>query len=207
MFSSWPLQAVRFLNSCMKMNPRRRLTAQELLNHTYFIHDTFLQTFLEDLKNKIEPEFNNPLLKATGSLSADKKEITKHTKVLYNTRRSFVLNGRSIKRKSNSISLENSKKKQPLNSFKRTNRSILKKPCLLHVEEEPLEYKSSESSIQGNMFGISPKHNSKSKENIIRCEEKYISLDNSTTINPLDPSNETVIYISNRSSMTCNISS
>lgn len=46
-FQTWPLISIDFLNSCTKMDPQDRLTADELIKHTYFTHDKFPQRYLQ----------------------------------------------------------------------------------------------------------------------------------------------------------------
>lgn len=76
-FPSWSLHAIDFISGCMKMDPQQRLTADELLKHSYFTHDRFPQKFLPALREKVNIEFNNPLLrkfKTEVLMSTDKKD-------------------------------------------------------------------------------------------------------------------------------------
>lgn len=64
LFPSWSLLSVDFLNTCTKMDPQFRPTADELLKHNYFIQDRFPEKFLPALREKVKIEFNdNPLLR------------------------------------------------------------------------------------------------------------------------------------------------
>lgn len=78
-FSHWPLLALDFLVSCIKMDPQNRLSSDDLLKHNYFLHDRFPQRFVPALREKVLTEFNgNPLLrkyKAEVLMSTDKREV------------------------------------------------------------------------------------------------------------------------------------
>lgn len=76
-FSTWSLQAIEFLNGCMKMDPQQRLPADDLLRHNYFTHDRFPQRFLPSLREKVNIEFSSPLLRKFKTeiiMSTDKKD-------------------------------------------------------------------------------------------------------------------------------------
>ncbi|XP_060522449.1 cyclin-dependent kinase-like 1 isoform X2 [Cylas formicarius] len=76
-FPSWHPQAVEFLIGCTRMDPQDRATADELLRHPYFVHDKFPQRFLPALREKVNAEFNAPLLRKLRSeilLSTDKRD-------------------------------------------------------------------------------------------------------------------------------------
>lgn len=78
-FSHWPLLALDFLVSCIKMDPQNRHSSDDLLKHNYFLHDRFPQRFIPALREKVLTEFNaNPLLrkyKADVLMSTDKREV------------------------------------------------------------------------------------------------------------------------------------
>ncbi|XP_028144209.1 cyclin-dependent kinase-like 2 isoform X1 [Diabrotica virgifera virgifera] len=76
-FESWPTLTIEFLESCMKMDPQQRLTADELLKHSFFTHDMFPQRFLPALREKVNVELNNPLLRKYKTeilMSTDKRD-------------------------------------------------------------------------------------------------------------------------------------
>lgn len=62
-FSSWPVDILNFLENCLNMDPQKRLPADELLKHRFFTENEFSTKFLVTLREKVEAEFNNPLLK------------------------------------------------------------------------------------------------------------------------------------------------
>ncbi|XP_066258284.1 cyclin-dependent kinase-like 1 [Euwallacea similis] len=103
MFQTWPLVSIDFLNSCTKMDPQERLNADELLRHTYFTHDKFPQRFLPALREKVNVEFNAPLLRKLKSeiiMSTDKKDETKARKLSNDAKWKFSLTeGTTMKRK------------------------------------------------------------------------------------------------------------
>lgn len=80
-FPNWPLFALEFLSSCMKMDPHERLSSEELLRCNFFTHDRFPQRFLPSLREKVNTEFNtNPLLRKYKTeilMSTDKKDEVK----------------------------------------------------------------------------------------------------------------------------------
>lgn len=77
-YPRWPLLALDFMSSCIRMDPQTRPTADDLLRHNYFLHDRFPQKFLPALREKVLAEYNaNPLLrryKADVLMSSDRKE-------------------------------------------------------------------------------------------------------------------------------------
>ncbi|XP_050298932.1 cyclin-dependent kinase-like 2 isoform X2 [Anthonomus grandis grandis] len=108
-FQTWPLVAIDFLNSCTKMDPNDRLTAEELLKHTYFTHDKFPQRFLPALREKVNMEFNSPLLRKLRSeiiVSTDKREEIKPRKFSTDTKWRFSLTEGTMKRKYTSDTIE-----------------------------------------------------------------------------------------------------
>ncbi|KAJ8921704.1 hypothetical protein NQ315_010614 [Exocentrus adspersus] len=101
-FPSWSHPAVDFLNNCLKMNPENRLTADELLRHAIFINDNFSRNFLVVLKDKIEREFNNPLLQKfkTDIIPIGTKDEVKHKKAVHDDIiKNIVSSERNMKRK------------------------------------------------------------------------------------------------------------
>lgn len=78
-YPRWPLLALDFMASCIRMDPQTRPSAEDLLRHNYFLHDKFPQKFLPALREKVLVEYNaNPLLrryKADVLMSSDRKEI------------------------------------------------------------------------------------------------------------------------------------
>lgn len=64
LYPSWSSACIDFLSCCTKMDPGLRPTADELLKHSYFIHDRFPEKFIPALREKVRMEFNeNPLLR------------------------------------------------------------------------------------------------------------------------------------------------
>lgn len=108
-FPSWPLQATEFINSCMRMDPLQRHSADDLLKHHYFVHDRFPQRFLPALRDKVNTEFNNPLLRKFRTeilMSTDKKDEIKNRRPLMNDSKwRFTLAEGSMKRKLSSDAL------------------------------------------------------------------------------------------------------
>lgn len=138
-FPSWSLQAIDFLTSCLKMDPAQRHSAEDLLKHTYFLHDKFPQRFLPALREKVNIEFNNPLLRKFRTeilMSTDKKDESKMRRPFLNDSKwRITLSEGSMKRKlsSDTVNLsENSTDKnlitlsntqQRLNVLQRNNQS------------------------------------------------------------------------------------
>ncbi|XP_071542457.1 uncharacterized protein [Panulirus ornatus] len=66
-FPTWSTRAHAFVAACLYLEPSARPSAQELLNHEFFNHDGFPETFLPVLKQKVQQEFsNNTLLGMNG---------------------------------------------------------------------------------------------------------------------------------------------
>lgn len=64
LFPNWSMLSVEFLQTCTRMDPSTRPTADELLKHSYFTNDRFPEKFLPALREKVRVEFNeNPLLR------------------------------------------------------------------------------------------------------------------------------------------------
>lgn len=125
----------------MKMDPLQRFSADELLKHNYFTHDRFPQRFLPALREKVNIEFNNPLLRKFRTeilMSTDKKDEVKTRRPLISDMKwRFTLTEGSMKRKlscealsisenvadRNLITLANTQ--QRLNAFQRSNQTQL----------------------------------------------------------------------------------
>lgn len=66
-FPNWSSRAHAFVSACLCLEPVSRPSAQELLNHEFFTHDGFPETFLPVLRQKVQQEFStNVLLGMTG---------------------------------------------------------------------------------------------------------------------------------------------
>ena len=61
-FPSWSPNAHAFVSVCLCLEPSQRPSAQELLNHDFFMHDCFPETFLPILKQRVQQEFSNNFL-------------------------------------------------------------------------------------------------------------------------------------------------
>ncbi|XP_048519827.1 cyclin-dependent kinase-like 2 isoform X2 [Dendroctonus ponderosae] len=112
-FQSWPLIAIDFLNGCTKMDPQDRLTADELLKHTYFTHDKFPQRFLPALREKVNIEFNAPLLRKLKSeilTSTDRSNDWRPRRLSNEVKWRFNMTEGSVKRKhcNDSVIIESS---------------------------------------------------------------------------------------------------
>lgn len=122
------------------MDPQQRLSADDLLKHTYFTHDRFPQRFLPALREKVNIEFNNPLLRKFRTeilMSTDKKDEARTKRLFLNDSKwRFTLAEGSMKRKlssdtlsisennivdKNLITLANSQ--QRLNALQRNNQA------------------------------------------------------------------------------------
>jgi len=63
-FPTWSHQSLKFVSSCLDVDPMKRPTTGELLNNPLFTHDDFHSWFLTDLRSKLQEEFGaNPLLR------------------------------------------------------------------------------------------------------------------------------------------------
>ncbi|CAG9812581.1 unnamed protein product [Phaedon cochleariae] len=99
-FPSWPSLTVDFLTSCTKMDPQHRLTADELLRHRYFQHDSFPQRFVPMLREKVGLELNSPLLRKFKTeilMATDKKDETRRRS--RDSKWRFTLSEGTMKRK------------------------------------------------------------------------------------------------------------
>ncbi|XP_042212810.1 cyclin-dependent kinase-like 2 isoform X3 [Homarus americanus] len=77
-FPSWSTRAHAFVSACLCLEPSARPSAQELLNHEFFLHDCFPDSFLPVLRQKVQQEFStNTLLGMSGrrgsSTAADRR--------------------------------------------------------------------------------------------------------------------------------------
>ncbi|XP_045111547.1 cyclin-dependent kinase C-1-like isoform X1 [Portunus trituberculatus] len=61
-FPSWSPRAHAFVSVCLCLEPSARPSAQDLLNHDFFMHDCFPETFLPILKQRVQQEFSNNFL-------------------------------------------------------------------------------------------------------------------------------------------------
>ncbi|CAH0563907.1 unnamed protein product [Brassicogethes aeneus] len=101
-FPSWSLQAIDFLSGCIKMDPNHRMTSEEILKHSFFTHDRFPQRFLPALREKVNLDFNNPLLRKFKTeiiMSTDKKDEVKPRRSSNDQRWRFTFHEGSMKRK------------------------------------------------------------------------------------------------------------
>jgi len=63
-FPTWSHQSLKFVSSCLDVDPAKRPTTGDLLTHHLFTHDDFNSWFLTDLRSKLQEEFGaNPLLR------------------------------------------------------------------------------------------------------------------------------------------------
>lgn len=68
MFPDWNHDCLDFLQQCLKMDGNQRPDTEKLLKHDMFTRDSFLGTFLVELRHKLNQELQgNPLLKRMGS--------------------------------------------------------------------------------------------------------------------------------------------
>lgn len=76
-FPSWSPRAHTFVSACLCLEPPSRPSAQELLNHEFFTHDCFPETFLPLLRQRVQQEFSGNSLLGNGgrrgSSTNDKK--------------------------------------------------------------------------------------------------------------------------------------
>uniref|UniRef100_A0A1B6F466 cyclin-dependent kinase n=1 Tax=Cuerna arida TaxID=1464854 RepID=A0A1B6F466_9HEMI len=63
LFPSWSNLTLDIVSLCLRLDPCQRPTSMQLLQHSYFTHDSFAESFVPELRKKIEQEFQgNPLL-------------------------------------------------------------------------------------------------------------------------------------------------
>lgn len=64
MFSNWSRDSIDFLSQCLKMDGLIRPNTTKLLRHELFVRDNFLDSFLNELQQKLSEEMQvNPLMK------------------------------------------------------------------------------------------------------------------------------------------------
>ncbi|KAB7496546.1 Cyclin-dependent kinase-like 2 [Armadillidium nasatum] len=61
-FPKWSDKTMLFISECLDLTPGKRPSAEQLLKHDYFLHDSFPETFLPQLRKKVQQEFNSNLL-------------------------------------------------------------------------------------------------------------------------------------------------
>lgn len=102
-YPRWPLLALDFMTSCIKMDPQARPTAEDLLRHNYFAHDKFPQKFLQALREKVLAEYSgNPLLRryrADVLMASDRKEMRRSSHLDQPPRWKIHLAEANVKRK------------------------------------------------------------------------------------------------------------
>ncbi|KAJ8928737.1 hypothetical protein NQ314_018662 [Rhamnusium bicolor] len=206
-FASWPLQAIDFLSGCMKMDPHHRLTADELIKHTYFTHDRFPQKFLPALREKVNIEFNNPLLRKFKTeilMSTDKRDEIKSRRSSQNDSRwRFSLTEGSMKRKfsgdtvnydslsdKNLISLE--KTTQRLNIIQKSGHNPLLKQSSLQISKEKTSKNVNTPKLLQNDNTTEMQMLQKSLQSLVKFNPKSdqnrpVSAQKETAISPLMP--------------------
>ncbi|KAL1493995.1 hypothetical protein ABEB36_009671 [Hypothenemus hampei] len=163
-FPTWPLTSIDFLNCCTKMDPQDRLTADELLKHTYFLHDKFPQRFLPALREKVGMEFNTPLLRKLKPeilVSTEKKEENKIKKLSNDVKWKFNLTEGTVKRKygndnlmepssidKNLISLSRSSQRLSLLNNINNNVKIVQKPKVNIIQTSNKDIQALEKSLE-----------------------------------------------------------
>ncbi|CAG9767372.1 unnamed protein product [Ceutorhynchus assimilis] len=160
-FPTWPLIAIDFLHSCTRMDPHERLSAEELLKHAFFTHDKFPNRFLPALRDKVNIEFNTPLLrKMKGEIliSTDRRDESKIRKMPQESNWRFSLTEGTMKRKYTADATEQtiveknlitlSKTSQRLNILNNNNsKQVLSKPSLVQTKSHS-KFKLPTSEIQ-----------------------------------------------------------
>ncbi|KAA0202357.1 hypothetical protein HAZT_HAZT008159, partial [Hyalella azteca] len=61
-YPNWSPRAQEFIKACLNLVPTNRPSAQALLAHDFFLHDSFPDTFLPELRQKVHQEFNGNAL-------------------------------------------------------------------------------------------------------------------------------------------------
>lgn len=154
-FPLWSLQAIDFLSGCVKMDPNQRLTAEDILKHSYFTHDRFPQRFLPALREKVNAEFNSPLLRKFKTeilMSTDKKDEIKPRRFSNNDQRwRFTLHEGSMKRKLSCDTLSNDSEKNLISLSKSSQRlNLTQKPPLMKQTSIPPPNKEKSGKQQQN---------------------------------------------------------
>lgn len=153
----WQLQAIEFLHCCLRMDPNERLTADELLKHTYFQHDRFAQKFLPALREKVNIEFNNPLLRKYKTeilMASDKRdELRTRRPFDYNKWRINLQDTNSNKRKlsncdENLINLTKSTQKLNYIQKMQQNKQLLKEKHRQLIGNNVVEMQMLEKSLE-----------------------------------------------------------
>ncbi|XP_049826543.1 cyclin-dependent kinase-like 1 isoform X2 [Aethina tumida] len=154
-FPLWSLQAIDFLSGCVKMDPNQRLTAEDILKHSYFTHDRFPQRFLPAIREKVNAEFNSPLLRKFKTeilMSTDKKDEIKPRRFSNNDQRwRFTLHEGSMKRKLSCDTLSNDNEKNLISLSKSSQRlNLTQKPPLMKQTSIPPPNKEKSGKQQQN---------------------------------------------------------
>uniref|UniRef100_A0A1B6CUL1 cyclin-dependent kinase n=1 Tax=Clastoptera arizonana TaxID=38151 RepID=A0A1B6CUL1_9HEMI len=80
LYPKWPHLCLEIVSLCLRLDPSKRPASYDLLHHSYFTHDNFVEEFLPEISQKIEEEFlKNPLLVkqfVNSDLSLEKKGLT-----------------------------------------------------------------------------------------------------------------------------------
>lgn len=61
-FPHWSPRVLAFIKACLNLVPTERPSAQTLLAHDFFLHDSFPDTFLPELRQKVQQEFSGNAL-------------------------------------------------------------------------------------------------------------------------------------------------
>lgn len=74
LFPDWNRDCLDFLSQCLKMDAAQRPDTNKLLKHDLFTRDSFLDSFLAELRAKLNQEMQgNPLLKRMPSYGSCRK--------------------------------------------------------------------------------------------------------------------------------------
>ena len=61
-YPSWSTRSLAFIKACLNLVPTERPSAQTLLAHDFFLHDSFPDIFLPELRQKVQQEFSGNAL-------------------------------------------------------------------------------------------------------------------------------------------------
>ena len=61
-YPTWSTRSLTFIKACLHLVPNDRPSAQSLLAHDFFLHDSFPDYFLPELRHKVQQEFNGNAL-------------------------------------------------------------------------------------------------------------------------------------------------